>query len=287
MPLTDLAGRSFLVTGASSGIGLAAVEGLLARGGAVTLANRSEDKTQPILASLRERHPGAELHFVRLDLADLADVKRCAEDVLASGRPLDVLVNNAGLAGARGQTKDGFELTFGTNHLGPFLLTNLLLPRILASPQGRIVNVSSAASLRVREVDWELATRPVVGRVDGLSRYGLSKFLNVVHARELARRLEGTAVTTSSLHPGAVATDVWRSLPGFAQVVLKWFMLSNEEGARTTLYCATAPELAKVSGRYYEREKERAPNPLALDPALGTEMWTRSEAMIHRSLGVS
>ena len=283
MPSSDLAGRSILVTGSSSGIGRAAVEAFVDRGATVILANRSEEKTRPLIAALHRR-PGVTVRFVPLDLADLAQVQRSAAQILDAGWPIDVLVNNAGLAGVRALSRDGFELTFATNHLGPFLFTERLLPRLRESSQGRVVNVSSAANLGVREMDWTLATRPATGMADSMSRYNFSKLLNVLHAKELARRLADTAVTTSSLHPGAVATDVWRQLPRPVQWLIKPFMRSEEKGAETTVYCATAPELATVSGRYYVNAREAQPNPLAEDPAVAAEAWARSEAWIAEKL---
>lgn len=284
MPSPDLAGRSILVTGANSGIGLAAAEVFVDRGATVILANRSEEKSRPVIEALRARRPGATVHFVALDLAHLASVQESARQILDAGWPIDVLVNNAGIAGARAMSPDGFELTFATDHLGPFLLTRLLLPRIRESARGRVVNVSSAANLSVREMDWGLATRPVGSMRDSLSRYNFAKLLNILHATELARRLEGTTVTTSSLHPGAVATNVWRELPRPVQWVLKAFMRSEAQGAETTIHCATAPELATVSGRYYVDCREAEPNPLAEDPAVAAEAWTRSEAWIAEKL---
>jgi dehydrogenase/reductase SDR family protein 13 len=283
MSCTELEGRSFLVTGANSGIGRAAVEALAARGGKVVLAARSEERTRPVLDGIRQQFPGADAQWMHLDVADLASVKAAAESYLAGGRPLDVLINNAGIAGTRGLSPQGFDLTYATNHIGPFLLTNLLLPRILESSQGRVVNVASVASMSVKRIDWSVLERRTAPERSGFSAYAVTKLMNVLHARELARRLAGTRVTTSSLHPGAVATNVWRTLPRPLQWFAKLFMLSNEEGARTTLYCATAPELSAVSGQYYYRCRQIRPNPLANDPALARELWDRSEAAIAQA----
>ncbi len=126
----DLKGKTFLITGANSGIGRATAEALVSRGGAVVVASRSAERTLPVLEDLRRKHPGADLEFLALDLASLRAVKESAERFLATGRPLDVLINNAGIAATPGVTQDGFEVTFGTNHVGPFLLTSLLLPRL-------------------------------------------------------------------------------------------------------------------------------------------------------------
>src|SRR4051794_26411560 len=133
MSTTELQGRTFLVTGANSGIGRALAEALAARGGRVVLAARSAERTVPLVDAIRQQHPGADARFLQLDLADLSSVRRAAESFLATGQPLDVLVNNAGVAGTRGLSSDGFDLTYATNHIGPFLLTNLLLPALRRS----------------------------------------------------------------------------------------------------------------------------------------------------------
>ncbi len=228
-----------------------------------------------MLDALRRGRPRATIEFLSLDLADLSSVKRAADKYLASGRPLDVLVNNAGVAGARGLTRDGFEITLGTNHLGPYLFTELLLPRLREAAQGRVVNVSSRAHLKVARIDWEAFTRETKRTSERLAMYALSKLLNVLHAKELARRLAGTRITTYALHPGVIASDVWREVPAPARAVMKLFMKSNEDGAKTSLYCATSPDLADVSGQYFDERargegeparRRRPPRRRALDP---------------------
>src|SRR2546430_8582800 len=204
--------RTFFVTGANSGIGRALVEALAARGGRVVLATRSEERTRPVLSAIQRRYPAARPHWVSLDVSDLGSVRRAAEAYLASGQPIDVLVNNAGIAGTRALSNDGFDLTYATNHIGPFLLTSLLLPRLRESPQGRVVNVASAAHMTVRQIDWSGLERRATPRRSGYRDYGVTKLMNVLHARELARRLAGTRVTTYALHPGVVASNIWRAL---------------------------------------------------------------------------
>lgn len=280
MTAADLQGRTFFVTGANSGIGRAMVEALAARGGSVVLASRSKERTEPVLDGIRRSHPGADAEFLEIDVSDLASVRSAAGRFLATGRPIDVLVNNAGIAGTRALSRDGFDLTYATNHIGPFLLTNLLLPRLRAAPEGRIVNVSSVAHMGVKRLNWTGLERRAEPRRSGFPDYAVTKLMNVLHAKELARRLAGTRVTTSALHPGGVASNIWRAVPQPFQWLLKRFLLSNEEGAQTPLYCATAPELATVTGRYYDKCREVAPNPLADDDALARELWVRTEAAI-------
>jgi dehydrogenase/reductase SDR family protein 13 len=273
---------SYLVTGSNTGIGRATAEALAGQGGRVILAARSQEKTMPVLQEIRARFPNAEVEFLSIDLADLASVKAAATTVMSSGRPLDVLINNAGLAGSTGRTKDGFQLTFGTNHLGPFALTEMLLPLLTAAPQGRIVNVASEAHRGAKGINWD-ALREFDKGLFGA--YGVSKLANVLYAKELARCLVATRVTTSSLHPGVVASDIWRKLPAPVRVIAKLFMISNEKGAQTSVYCATAPELASVSGRYYEKSAEKEPSAVAKDEALARELYDWSDSAVTSVLG--
>lgn len=281
----DLQGRTFLVTGASSGIGRAMVEALAERGGRVVLAARSEERTRPVLEGIRARTPRAAIEFLHLDLADLASVRRAADAFLSTERPLDVLVNNAGVAGTRALSADGFDLTYATNHIGPFLLTSLLRPAVERAPQGRIVNVSSIAHLQVTALDWSVLERRSTPRAARFADYAATKLMNVLHAKELARRLATTRVTTYAVHPGGVRSNIWRALPLPIQWALKLFLISNEEGAKTQLYCATAPELGTTTGRYYAKSREAPCNPLADDARLAAELWDRTETALSEAAG--
>jgi NAD(P)-dependent dehydrogenase (short-subunit alcohol dehydrogenase family) len=272
----ELRGKVYIVTGANTGIGKVTAGELAKQGGRVFLACRSESKTTPVIEEIKRATPGAEVEFLALDLADLASVRAAAKAFLDRNLPLHGLINNAGLAGQRGLTKDGFELTFGTNHLGHFLFTTLLLDKLKASGPARIVNVASEAHYACKRIDWDAQRKPTKS-ITGLDEYAVSKLANVLFTKELARRLAGTSVTTYALHPGVVATDVWRRVPPPFRWVVKKFMLSAEDGARTTLYCATAPELAGETGKFYEKSKEKKPSKLADDVALAAELWRRSE----------
>ncbi len=271
----DLVDRTMIVTGANTGLGRVTAEQLCLRGARVHLAGRSKEKTLPVVEAIRAA--GGDAEFMALDLADLASVRRAAEDFLVSGERLDVLVNNAGIAGAHGLTKQGFELTFGTNHLGPFLFTTLLLPRLRATAPSRIVNVSSRGHYRAPGIDWEAQRRPTA-TTTAFPEYCVSKLCNVLFTRELARGRAGDGVHSYALHPGGVATDVWREVPWGIRHVMKLFLLSNEQGARTQLWCATSPEVADHDGRYYDDRKERKPSRLAEDPQLAHTLWEKSEA---------
>jgi len=267
---------TFFVTGANSGIGRALVEALAARKATVVLATRSEERTRPVLNALKAKYPDARLQWVHVDVSDLGSVRRAAASFLATKQAIDVLVNNAGIAGTRRLSADGYDITYATNHIGPFLLTNLLLPRLREAPQGRVVNVASNAHFMIKAIDWAGLERRTTPKRSGFKDYGMTKLMNVLHAKELARRLSGTRVTTYALHPGAVASNIWRAVPQPFQWLAKLFMLSNEAGAATPLYCATAPELAAVTGRYYHKSREGKTSPLAQDATLARELWERT-----------
>lgn len=274
-----LAGRVALITGANTGIGLVTARELAARGAHVFIACRSIEKAQAAADEIRNATGNAQVEVLALDLGDFASVRLCAKVFLARDLPLHLLINNAGLAGAKGLTKSGCELAFGTNHLGPFLLTQLLLDRVKLSAPARIVNVASRAHLRVSGIDFDAVTKPTKGKA-GLPEYGVSKLANVLFSAELGRRLAGTGVTTYALHPGVVASDVWRELPQPFRALAKLFMSSVEEGAATTLYCAISPEVSAQSGLYYDKCSVKEPSKVGQDVGLAAELWTRSEAWV-------
>jgi len=271
-----LSGRTFLVTGANTGIGRATAAGLASRGGKVFVACRSAEKGRAAAAEISAATGNDAVVFLPLDLADLASVRRCAAEFLARGEPLHVLINNAGVAGARGLTEDGFELEFGVNHLGHFALAAALLDRLAASAPARVVTVASDVHYQAKGIDFDAVRRPTASRL-GLREYAVSKLANVLFSQELARRTAGRGVTAYALHPGLVASDIWRRVPWPVRPLIKMRMLSAEQGAATSLYCATAPELAGMSGRFYDNCQEREPSAVAT-PELAGALWEHSEA---------
>ncbi len=273
----DLHGKTVLITGANTGIGRATAYDLALRGAEIVMACRSEEKTLPVIEAIKNGTGNAKIFFEALDLSSLASVRETATRYLASGRPIHVLINNAGLAGSKGQTKEGFELAFGVNHLGHFLWTNLLLDRIKESGDARIINVASMAHYKAKVIDWNALTKPSKSKT-GLPEYEVSKLANVLHAKALAKRLEGTGITTYSLHPGVVASDVWRSVPAPIRWVIKKFMISAEDGAATTLHCVSHANIAGETGLYYDKCMKKKPSKLALDETLAEQLWQRSEA---------
>jgi retinol dehydrogenase-12 len=276
--MAELTGRTFLITGGNTGIGLATARALAERGGRIHLACRSRDKGHAAVASIRAATGSEQVLFLQLDLADLGSVRDAAGTFLALGEPLHVLINNAGLAGRRGLTKDGFELLFGVNHLGHFALTAALLEN-LTSSGARIVNVASDAHFEAPGIDFDRLRRPA-RTIAAMREYAVSKLCNVVFTQELARRLAGTGVTAYALHPGVVASDIWRRIPWPVRPLVTRRMLTVDEGAETSVYCATAPELADVSGRYYEKCAEREPSPVAT-AELGERLWEHSEDWVR------
>ncbi len=266
--------KTYLVTGANTGIGRVTAETLARRGGRVWLAARTREKTQPVVDAIRAAGGSAEI--LPLDLADLASVRTAAQTFLATGEPLHVLVNNAGIAAAKGTTRDGFETTFGTNHLGPFLFTTLLLPRLRESAPARIVNVASHSHYQARRIDWDALRKPTATRI-GQREYNVSKLCNVLFTKELARGRAGDGVHSYALHPGVIATDIWRRVPWPLRSLITAFMKTPEQGAATTLYCATSPDVASDDGLYYADSRPRRTNALADDADLARELWERSE----------
>ncbi|NVB81101.1 MAG: SDR family oxidoreductase [Kofleriaceae bacterium] len=278
--MTDLAGKTFVITGANSGIGKITARELAKRGGHVILACRSADKTQAVIDELKQETGNDKIEFLALDLSDLDSVRRSAEQLLARNLPIHGLINNAGFArglkGPKATTKQGFEATFATNHLGHYLFTRMLLDRIKQTKGARIVNVSSKSHYSAKKIDWD-ALRSPTKSLGGLDEYAVSKLANVLFTKELARRLEGSGVTTYAVHPGVVATNVWRGLPAPLAWVARKFMLTPEQGAHSTINCATSPQLATETGNYYDADgSQRRPARLASDEQLAKQLWTKS-----------
>jgi NAD(P)-dependent dehydrogenase (short-subunit alcohol dehydrogenase family) len=274
----DLAGRVALVTGANTGIGLVTARELAARGARVFVACRSAERAKPAVDAIFHE-TGERVEALPLDLSDFTSVRAAAKAFLETGTPLHLLINNAGIAGVRGVSQSGFEVAFGVNHMGHFLLTQLLLGRLEQSAPARVVTVASKAHYDAREIRWEALKQPT-RTFTGVPEYAVSKLANVLFSAALAKRLEGTGVSTYSLHPGVIASDIWRAVPWPIRPLLKLRMISTEEGAKTTLYCATSPDVAAHSGLYYDECRVKEPSPLARDPALAERLFRESERWV-------
>lgn len=272
--MRDLEGRVIAITGANIGLGRATASALAARGARLRLLCRSLDKAAPVLAELRATAGHDDVVAIECDLSSVASVRASAAELLARDEPLHVLINNAGVAGQRGATRDGFELHFGVNHLGHFLLTTLLLDRLRASAPARIVHVASGSHRSARGIDWDAVRRPTAS-VSGLPEYGVSKLANVLFSAELARRLAGTPVTTYAVNPGRVASNIWQRLPWPIRPLFKLTMKSTADGARSTVHAATARDVR--SGSYYGQHAAEEPaSAEAQDTQLAAELWERS-----------
>ena len=285
MSTVTLNGKVAIVTGANSGIGRITARELALNGYHVFLACRSVERGQAVvdeIASLSDNT--AKTEILALDLGDFNSVRRCAESFLARGLPLHLLIANAGIAGNKGRTASGFEMTFGICHMGHFLLTQLLLERIKTSAPARIVVVASHAHRRPKTFDFSTLQQDTK-TFSGFPEYGVAKLSNVLFAAELARRLKGTGVTTYSLHPGVVATNVWRAVPWPFDHLIKHFMISEEEGAATSLYCALSPEVSEQSGLYYEECQLKEPSAMAQDTTLAARLWKESETWLAAATG--
>lgn len=284
MSAKDLAGRVVLVTGASSGIGLEASVVFARRGAEVVLTARDEGRGRTALARVAEAASAAGAPAPSLllcDFSSLADVRRLAADYRAKHTRLDVLVNNAGgVSDARRVTKDGFEQTFAVNHLAPFLLTHLLLDLLKASAPSRVVVTASVAHARgVIDLD---DLHYAKGGYDILKAYARSKLANVLFASELARRLAGTGVSVFSLHPGAVATNIWAGAPWYAKPVLaiaKLFMRSPAQGGDVIVHVATTPGIESSSGAYFDKKRLHRPARSGRDEPLAAKLWEASEKL--------
>ena len=264
---------TYLITGGNTGIGLSTATALATSGGRVFIACRSAAAGEAAVVRIKADSGSADVRLLPLDLASLASVRSCAAAFLALDEPLHVLVNNAGVGGQRGLTTDGFELHFGVNHLGHFALTQLLLPRITATgPGSRIVNVSSEAHYNAPGIDFQAVRRPTATFV-GAREYAVSKLCNVLFTQELARRVPG--VSSYALHPGVVASDIWRRVPRLARPFITRRMLTIEQGAVTSLHCAAAPGAAAESGLFYDKCAVRPPSAVAT-PELAEQLWKHS-----------
>jgi NAD(P)-dependent dehydrogenase (short-subunit alcohol dehydrogenase family) len=255
-----------LVTGPSSGIGRATALGLARLGLHVVAAGRSPVRTQPVLDQIKAEAGSAE--YLQLDLASLRSVREAASTFLAGGRPLDVLVNNAGVGAANGVTEDGFEVHWGVNHLGHFLLTNQLAPALVE--RARVVSVSSDWHYRARSLHLD----QVRGRSwvpFGLGYYAASKAANILFIRELAGR--HPAWDCHAMHPGLTDTNL---IPWPIRPVIRSSLLTPEAASDTVIWCAVSHELAGQSGLYYARRQVHQASPLASDDSVAAELWERS-----------
>jgi NAD(P)-dependent dehydrogenase (short-subunit alcohol dehydrogenase family) len=285
----ELHGKTVLITGGTGGIGRVTAAELARMGASVVITARNAERGEAASAEIKRRSGGLDVEVLYGDLASLADVREIARNFLASHDRLHVLVNNAGAMHlTRRETRDGFELTFGVNHLAHFYLTNLLLETLKASAPARIVNVASAGHIGMWIAFDDLQLRRLYVP---MFAYGQSKLANIVHAFELSRRLEGTGVTANALHPGLVATGFGRNASAFAgvmdvaQTFFRPFFLTPEQGAATSIYLASSPEVEGVSGRYFDSKRSVPAWFTAYDRAAARRLWDVSEELVSGAAG--
>lgn len=287
----DMRDKTVVVTGANSGIGFETAASLAEMGARVIATARNADKGRAAVAALGHRAgQDSRVQLVVFDLGDMASVRRGADEILEQAPRIDVLVNNAGLVlTERRETVDGYEATFAINHLGPFLLTNLLLDRLRVSSPARIVNVASAAHVSARKgVRFDdLQSRR---HYRGMGVYGRTKLANILFTLELARRLEGSGVTANSLHPGTVRSGYGaggdaRGLLAMGLKMARPFFLSPAQGARTSVFLASSPEVASVSGEYFVRCRPKRPSRPARDVDAARRLWQVSEQLTGLATG--
>jgi NAD(P)-dependent dehydrogenase (short-subunit alcohol dehydrogenase family) len=278
--MADMQGKTVLITGANQGIGKAAAVALGRLGAKLVLVCRNAEKARAAVAEV-ERAGAKEVELLIGDLGSQADIRRVAAEFNSKHDRLDVLLNNAGvLVTSRRMTVDGIEETFAVNHLGYFLLTGALLETLKASAPSRIVNVSSEAHRRAK-MRWD-DLQFQANRYSAFGAYGQSKLANILFTRELARRLGGTRVTANCLHPGVIASGFGQTYGGVVSFLVKLarpFMITPEEGARTSVYLASSSEVEGVTGKYFEKCREREPSRAALEDGAPERLWAISEEL--------
>ena len=276
----SMIGKTCLVTGANSGIGLEIARGLAARGARVLMVARDADRGEAARVEVAESTGNDAVELLLCDLSSQRQVRELAAEVLDRCGELHLLVNNAGLTlGERTLTEDGIETTFAVNHLAPFLLTELLRERLVASAPARVVTVASDAH-RGSKIDFDDPSGE--RKFSAWGAYGQSKLANILFTTELAQRLEGTGVTATCLHPGVVRTGFGRQGPAFIRFFLKiggLFLLTPERGADTAVWLASSSDVDGASGGYYEKRRIATSSRAARDSESARRLWRLSERL--------
>ena len=287
--------KTVIITGCNSGIGKETAKDLSKRGAKIIMACRNIEEADNVAAEIRKSNAenaqnSGELVVVKLDLSRLESIRSFANHIIQNEERLDILINNAGIvSGSMGnKTEDGFEETIGVNHLGPFLLTNLLINKLASAPElpSRIVNVASNAHRRgkinLEDLNGDIESNPMVA-------YGQSKLANILFTNELAKRLKenGQEISVYSLHPGVIHTNLFRQFDRTYRVLMicAWgilwpFLKSCKEGAQTTIYCSVEESIANETGKYYADCKETTPSPQARDDLMAKKLWDLSETLV-------
>lgn len=268
--------RTVLITGGNSGIGYEMALALAGRGDRVIIAARDEAKSAAAIERIKTAHPSAQVAAKRLDLGDFAQIDNFCEFLLQRVPVIDVLILNAGVYTTKlHKLPSGYEAMIGVMHFGHFRLVQRLLEAVKAAPQGRII-VTSSMMHKLGRIDADSFTNP--GRhLTGMHAYGQAKLANLLFTRDLARRLQGTKVTVNAFHPGAVATDIYRQLPGPIGRLIKAFMLTPAQGADTAIWMATSDKFASTTGKYYIKRQRHRGSAASRDAELAAQLWLLSE----------
>jgi NAD(P)-dependent dehydrogenase (short-subunit alcohol dehydrogenase family) len=282
-------GKICLVTGATSGIGLVTARELARQGATVVLVGRDTNKTQTTVEQIKQQTGNNSVEGLVADLSSQQEVRQLADQFKRRYRQLHVLVNNAGAVyDSRRESVDGIELTLALNHLSYFLLTNLLLDTIVASAPARIVNVASDAH-RMTSINFD--DLQAKQKYSGFRVYGQSKLANILFTKELARRLQGTNVTTNSVHPGLVATGFARNNAGLLNFLFGWilrpFARTPEKGAETPIYLASASKVQGLTGLYFSDKQPVTPTAAAQDMAAAERLWQVSAELTKLSKAIA
>ena len=271
---TQLSGKTCIVTGANTGIGKETAFGLARLGATVVMVCRDRERGEAAQREIKQQSRNDRLELMIYDFSSQNSIRQFAKDFKQLHDRLDVLVNNAGVVlRVRSMTEDGLESTFAINHLGYFLVTNLLLDVLKKSAPSRIVSVASTAH---KYGKLDLNAWPTGRDYSSFAAYANSKLANVLFTYELARRLEGTGVTANCLHPGGVGTNLFRGLPKFLQALIKLVTISPERGARTSIYLASSPEVEGVTGKYFARRRQQKSSQASHNEEAGRRLWELS-----------
>jgi NAD(P)-dependent dehydrogenase (short-subunit alcohol dehydrogenase family) len=278
---TNMTGKTVLITGATNGIGKIAALELARMGASVCIVARNRSKGQAVLEEIGRETNNVRIELFIADLSSMADVRKLAQEFMVKHSSLDVLLNNAGaFYSERKLSADGLEMTFALNHMSYFLLTNLLLPTLKNTPNSRVVSVSSAAHTSGK---LDFANLQGEQKFNGWKAYSDSKLENTLFTFALARRLAGTGVTANCLHPGFVKTSFGEGNSGIFSVVLgiakNLFAISIEAGAQTMIHLASSPDVAGVTGKYFDKSKIASSSAASLDQAVQEKLWVHSEKL--------
>ena len=277
-------GKTVVITGGNAGIGKVTAIALAKKGAEVVITSRSEDKAKIAIAEIKSNSGNEAVSYVLVDLSSQESVRRAAEELKVKLPKIDVLINNAGCYVSDLQLNvDGIEMQFATNHIGHFLLTNLILDNVKAAGKARIINLSSIAHNSTRELNLDDINYEKV-EYSGWKAYSRSKYCNILFTKELAKRLQKDGITVNAVHPGGVRTEIaeknanWYTKLGW--IIMKPFMITVEKGAATSIYLASSPDVSGKTGHYWVKSKQEWSNRPSQDEVNWLALWNKSEELV-------